>query len=73
MYVSASPACMYVCYVHAWYPRSSEEGIQSPGMEVIDTYEPPCGCPELNPDPLQEQKVLLTTEPPLQPRNLFLK
>ena len=26
-----------------------------------------CGCWELNPCPLQEQPVLLTTEPPLYP------
>ena len=29
--------------------------------------ELPCGCWELNLDPLEEQPVLLTTEPSLQP------
>jgi hypothetical protein len=29
--------------------------------------EPPCGCWELNSGPLEEQSVLLTTEPSLQP------
>jgi hypothetical protein len=30
-------------------------------------YEPPCGCWNLNSGPLEEQSVLLTTEPSLQP------
>jgi hypothetical protein len=29
--------------------------------------EPPCGCWELNSGPLEEQSVLLTNEPSLQP------
>jgi hypothetical protein len=29
--------------------------------------EPPCGCWELNSGPLEEQSVLLITEPSLQP------
>jgi hypothetical protein len=32
-----------------------------------DGCEPPCGCWELNSGPLEEQSVLLTTEPSLQP------
>jgi hypothetical protein len=34
---------------------------------VIDVCEPPCGCWELNSEPLEEQSVLLTAEPSLQP------
>ena len=34
---------------------------------ITDGYEPPCGCWELNSGPLEEQSVLLTTEPSLQP------
>lgn len=30
---------------------------------ITDGCEPPCGCWELNLDPLQEQLVFLTTEP----------
>ena len=37
-------------------------------MRVTDSCEPPCGCWELNPGPLEEQPVLLTTEPALQPQ-----
>ena len=34
--------------------------------------EPPCGCWELNSGSLEEQSVLLTTEPSLQPLFRFL-
>ena len=34
---------------------------------ITDGCETPCGCWELNSGPLEEQSVLLTTEPSLQP------
>ena len=34
---------------------------------ITDGCEPPCGCWELNSGPLEEQSVLLTTEPSLPP------
>ena len=43
------------------YTCMPEEGIRP----VIDGCEPPCGCWELNSGPLEEQPVLLTTEPSL--------
>ena len=40
---------------------------------ITDGCEPPCGCRELNSGPLEEQAVLLTTEPSLEPHgSLFL-
>jgi hypothetical protein len=33
----------------------------------MDGSEPPCGCRDSNSGPLEEQSVLLTTEPSLQP------
>jgi hypothetical protein len=33
----------------------------------MDVCEPPCGCWHLNSGSSEEQSVLLTTEPPLQP------
>ena len=42
------------------------EDVRSPGIGVKDGCEPPCGCRELNPGPLEEQPVLLTAEPSLQ-------
>jgi hypothetical protein len=38
---------------------------------IIDGYEPLCGCWELKSGPLEEQSMLLTTEPFLQPSFLF--
>jgi hypothetical protein len=48
-----------------------EEGIDS----ITDGCEPSCGCWELNSGPLEEQSVLLTAEPSLQPptNTVFLK
>lgn len=40
---------------HNW---QLEEGIGSPETGVIDGFEPPCGCWELNQGPLQQQQVL---------------
>jgi hypothetical protein len=34
---------------------------------ITDGCEPPCGCWDLNSGPSEEQSVLLTTEPSLQP------
>jgi hypothetical protein len=38
---------------------------------MTDGCEPPCGCWDLNSGPLEEQLVLLTTEPSLQPPWLY--
>jgi len=47
---------------------------ESPGTGVTDSCELTCGCWELKPGPLEEQPVLLTSEPSLQPPHLlFLK
>ena len=35
---------------------------------ITNGCEPPCGCWELNSGPLEEQSVLLTADPSLQPR-----
>ncbi|CAO2634374.1 E3 ubiquitin-protein ligase NEDD4, partial [Lemmus lemmus] len=47
----------------------TEEGVGSPGSEVTDGCEPPCGCWELNPGSLEEDHLLLSDEPYLQPHN----
>jgi hypothetical protein len=43
-----------------------------PGTGDTDSCEPPYGYWEVNPDPLDEQPGLLTTEPSLQPLNVLL-
>ena len=55
---------IYLCYVNT-LPLSSR------ALDLMtDGCEPPYGCWELNSGPLEEQSVLLTSEPFLQP--LFL-
>lgn len=45
------------------------------GASDLITYgcEPPCGCWDLNSGLLEEQSVLLTTEPSLQPVSKIFK
>jgi hypothetical protein len=38
---------------------------------IREVWEPPCGCWDLNSGPLEEQSVLLTIEPSLQPPIFF--
>jgi hypothetical protein len=40
---------------------------------ITDGCEPPCGCWDLNSGPSEEQSVLLTAEPSLQPREMLFK
>jgi hypothetical protein len=58
------PCLMATCYhfhVRVW------EGVGCPGTGVTGSCELPHGCWELNPGPLKEQLVLLTTELSPQP------
>ena len=59
-----------VCLHCLWKP---EEDITFPETEITDACEPLCGCQELNPGPLEEQLVFLTTEPSLQPPHVLLQ
>ena len=53
-------------YLHAHQKRASDS--------ITDGCEPPCGCWESNSGPLEEQPVLLTSVPSLQPPGTqFLK
>jgi hypothetical protein len=49
-----------------------EEGIRS-NYSITDGCEPPCGCWELNSGLLEEQSVLLTIGPLLQPEKPCLE
>jgi hypothetical protein len=53
----------YMC-VHCSYLQTHQKGALDP---ITDSCEPPCGCWELNSEPLEEQSVLLAAEPSLQP------
>jgi hypothetical protein len=67
------PTYISINHVHAWCLQWPEQGVRSPGAGITDHCEPPCRCWELNPGPLQEQPVLLTTEPSFQlPKSVLL-
>ena len=42
-----------------------QEHVKSPEIEVMSVCEPTCGCQVSNLGPLQEQQMLLITEPAL--------
>ena len=48
---------MAVDHVCAGFPLKLED-VRFPGTGVIDGHDLPWGCWELNPDPLEEQRVL---------------
>lgn len=54
MYVYAPFACLMLMDI--------EESVRSLGTVVMEGYKPPCGCRNLNPGPLQDKPLLLTTE-----------
>lgn len=59
---------MFVNQVHTWYPQRPEEIVRSPGTEVANGCELPCGCWKSHTSlPLEEWLVILTTEVSLQP------
>lgn len=58
--------CLCLCMCTEAVPSTCREGAWSLGTGVRDGYEPPCGCWKLNPGPLQEKLMLLTTGPSFQ-------
>lgn len=61
--------CVLACCLHICLCV----GVGSPGTKVTSRCEVPFGCWKLNPGPLEEQPVLLTAKPSLQPLLEFLK
>jgi len=63
---------MSVHPLHAWCPQRPEEVVITPGAGVRGGCGPPSPYRywDLNPDPLEKQPVLLTTESLLQPLTL---
>jgi hypothetical protein len=60
MFMGILPACTF-----AHQKRASDP--------IAGGYEPPCGFWELNSGPIEEQSVLLTTEPSLQSQKELLR
>lgn len=63
LFINVLPACTYVLCVNIWCSWVPEEVIVCPGTRVTNGCELLCWCWELNLDPLQEQNIILTTEP----------
>lgn len=55
-------------YLHWWFVMS----VGAPGTEITDYCELPCGYWELDVGPLEEQLPLLTSEPSLLKKNLYI-
>ena len=62
----------FIYYVYSILPAYMTAGQKRAQDLIIDVFEPPCGCWELNSRPLEEKPVLLTSEPSLQPSLLIL-
>ena len=56
---------VFIYYVYSVLPVFILTQQKRAPVLTIDGYEQPCGCWELNWDPLEEQPVLLTSEPSL--------
>lgn len=69
-YVYACFACMCVCVSCAWCPQSPEEGVRS--IPWNWSHILPVGA-GIKPRSLEQQSVLLTSEPPLQPVDWALR
>lgn len=54
------PACMYVYLLAFQVPTETEECAGFLRLELKDNRYPPCGSWDSNPDPWEEQSVLLT-------------
>lgn len=60
----------YMCVLGP--PGGQKKSIGFPQTGVTDGCTPSCGCCDSNLLPLEEQPVLITTEPSLQPRTSAL-
>lgn len=67
------PVYMSIFHMHFGAYWRPEEAIGSPESGVTEGCELPCGCWELNLGCLEEQQVLFTTVPSLQPPFYFKK
>jgi hypothetical protein len=65
---------IYLLYVSTLllFSDTPEEGTRSHDL-ISGGCEPPCGCWDLNSGSSEEQSVLLTAEPSLQPQRRVLK
>ena len=63
---------LFIYYVHNILSVCLSAGQKRASDISSDGCEPPCGCWELNSGPMEEQAMLLTSEPSLQPPQIKL-
>ena len=68
---SLQPCLLLFKKIFIYYVYNIPEGQKRAPDLITDGCEPPCGCWELNSGPLEEQAMLLTAEPSLQPSDLL--
>jgi hypothetical protein len=61
---------VYIYFIYVSTLRTHQKNASDP---ITDGCKLPCGCWELNSEPLEEQSVLLTAEPSLQHSKTFTK
>ena len=67
-------ACMNIHIPHVFSAHIGQKMLsETQELELETIVSLPCGSWELNPGPVEEQPVLLTTGPSLQPQVLLLK
>lgn len=62
--------CMAELYAYVYALHEAKKGIRSFGTGIRCGYQSLCGCWELNLGLFQEQQLLLSPEPSLQPPQL---
>lgn len=67
LHMGISVLLVFVCIYHMYGSCRPKEGVVSPVTGVMNNCEPPCRCWQSNLGPLEEQPVVLITEPFLQP------
>ena len=64
--------CIYIVYVYEYTVAVFRHTTEEASAPITDGCETPYGCWDLNSRPLEEQSVLLTAEPSLQPFSILL-
>ena len=59
---------LFIYHVYRILPGYMPAGQKMAPNIIIDGYKLPCGCWELNSGPPEDQPMLLTSEPALQPQ-----
>jgi hypothetical protein len=70
--VCVMPVCKSANHVYTWYSQRPKGVISSPETRIVIGCEPPYRCWGLSLGLLEEQPVLLASEPSLQPNGFLI-